>query len=237
MAYKIDGVEYDTIKIRKDGLIAQNESAEEPIKDTVISIINNSEIKFDISEIKYTIDDFLIVLEDGSDFCGEDEEISKENGFYLERRPDGLDSDGNLTQENTHKFRKVLIVAEYGDNSENDFRTEPIFLEIINQNSTEIPENLNIKFNSWDSWAHKFIFNKEHFDNFNEIRELKITLYNRFGHFSPFIINYKIEDDAKDIKFKVLSANIDNRGKISYMLDNIANKKSQIVLAGTKNPC
>lgn len=239
MAYKFGGSEYDTIKITKDGLCTEDLTS---LEGGSITIINNSEIKFDASEIFYVVDDFVIVLENEIEFLQEDKDEASEKykGFFLEHRPE-IGSNNTINYENSIKYRKILIVNEYEDNSEKEFKSEPIFLEIIRYNENgepeEAPDIFKNKFIGWDKWSHKFCFKKDYFDENEVTKELKITLYNRFGHNSPFILNYKVEDDNRDIKFKLLSANIDNRGKISYMLDNIANEKSQIVLAAAKNPC
>lgn len=213
----------DSNEIKK--IIAFNEYPDE------ITVINNEEIEFDFQIIKDFNKD--IFKEDYYSFISESGES---DGYFL------LENDVNnhFVQENhltieqlTSFSQKILVVADYGDGII-EYHSKPL----------ELFDDLSEK---WSTFAHKFNFKKDYFISNNESRKerkMTFTVYTKIGSHKEYNISYTVidpseitNDDAyKKVKFRLLSANLDNNGKISLMLDNIAGEKSKIVLAEIKKP-
>lgn len=194
-----------------------------------ITVINNEEIEFDFQDIDDSNSD--IFKDDYYRFISESVENfeyfvpeNDENAYFVQ--------ENYLTKEQLASFsQKILVVADYGDGII-EYHSKP--LELFDDLSEE-----------WSTFAHKFNFKKDYFINNNEgrkKRKMTFTIYTKIGSQVTYNISYTIidpseitNDDAyKKVKFRLLSANLDNNGKISLMLDNIAGKKSKIVLAEIK---
>lgn len=210
-----------------------NYSDDEIIK---IEVINNEEIEFDFQnanapDIDIPKDDYYYMFISESvesveyfvpeDFIPEDDE----NNYFVQ--------ENYLTQEEIAAFnQKILIVADYGDGVI-EYHSKP--LELFDSSSEK-----------WSTFVHKFNFKKDYFISDNkEInkgqREMTFTVYTKIGSQKKYNISYTVLDPSevvndayKKVKFRLLSANLDNNGKISLMLDNIAGKKSKIILAEIK---
>lgn len=186
------------------------------------NLINNKEIRFNCSingensEQDDSISDnnfdnyFDIILENDDIIILEDDNLINEQ-FVLETYID-KDTFIKLNQS-------ILIIANYGDGVE-EYHTKPLAL-FDNKNS------------KWDSFTHKFNFKKDDFEN-NTNRKMIFTIYSRLGT-APISkeLHYKIIDNSR-VKLRLLNANLDNNGKISFMFDNIADGKSKIILAEIK---
>lgn len=206
-----------------------------------ITVINNEEIEFDFQDIDDSNSD--IFKDDYYRFISESEESeSAESVEYFVPEDFIPEDDENnyfvqenfLTQEEIAAFnQKILIVADYGDGVI-EYHSKP--LELFDSPSEK-----------WSTFVHKFNFKKDYFISDNkEInkgqREMTFTIYTKMGSQVTHNISYTIidpseitnDDTYKKVKFRLLSANLDNNGKISLMLDNIAGKKSKIVLAEIK---
>lgn len=199
-----------------------------------IEVINNEEIEFDFQsindpDIDIAKDEYYymfiseseekyFVLEDfvPEDFVPEDD---KDNHFVQENY---------LTQAEIASFnQKILIVADYGDGVI-EYHSKP--LELFDSASEK-----------WSTFVHKFNFKKDYFIGDNKEREMIFTIYTKIGSQKTYNISYTVLDPSeiandayKKVKFRLLSANLDNNGKISFMLDNIAGTKSKIILAEIK---
>lgn len=181
-------------------------------------IINNKEIKFQCN-----------VDGDNTENSGQD--LDKFFDIILEKNSETIiPEDGDLT----HRFvletyidkdtfkelnQRILIIADYGDGIK-EYHTKPLRL-------------FDDKNNGWDSFTHKFNFKKEAFEN-DELKWMNFTIYSKLGT-EPIIkkLYYKVIDSS-NVKLRLLNANLDNNGKISFMFDNIADKKSKIILAEVK---
>ena len=196
-----------------------------------IIVINNEEIEFDFQVIKDFNKD--IFKEGYYSFISESEES---DGYFLLENDenDHFVQENHLTEDQLTSFsQKILIVADYGDGII-EYHSKP--LELFDDSSEE-----------WSIFAHKFNFKKDYFISNNEEREerkMTFTIYTKIGSHKEYNISYTVIDPSentnvntyKKVKFRLLSANLDNNGKISLMLDNIAGKKSKIVLAEIKKP-
>lgn len=181
-------------------------------------IINNKEIRFQCN-----------VDGDNTENSGQD--LDKFFDIILEKNSETIIlEDGDLT----HRFvletyidkdtfkelnQRILIIADYGDGIK-EYHTKPLGL-------------FDDKNSGWDSFIHKFNFKKEAFEN-DELKWMNFTIYSKLGT-EPINkkLYYKIIDNS-NIKLRLLNANLDNNGKISFMFDNIADKKSKIILAEVK---
>lgn len=210
-----------------------------------IIIINNESITFNFNSLVQLIGDYTIINE---------EKISEDDDmlFINEEGPDEFVLESymskDLTDNNDDNIKKILIVAKFG-NLDTKFYSRPITL-IKSKDESE-----------WDIFTYSFNLNKEQLSVFElSISDdepyydyIKFNIYNKKGDTISYQIKYRIIDrseissyeiitddynevikEKNKVKFRLLSANLDNNGKISFMFDNIASKKSQIVLAEIK---
>lgn len=212
--------------IIKDGSEIKKTIAFENYSDE-IKVINNEEIEFDFQGIDAS--DSSITKDDYYWFISESEE--SDEYFVLENDANThFVQENYLTKEELISFsQKILIVADYGDG-------------IIEYHSKQL-ELFDSASEKWSTFVHKFNFKKDYFIGDNKEREMTFTIYTKIGSQKTYNISYTVLDPSeitndayKKVKFRLLSANLDNNGKISFMLDNIAGKKSKIILAEIKKP-
>ncbi len=211
-----------------------------------IIIINNESISFNFNSLTQLIGDYTIINEEK---INEDDDM-----LFISENDDSeefvLESymSKDLTDDNDDNIKKILIVAKFG-NLDTKFYSRPITLIKSKDES------------AWDIFTYSFNLNKEQLsafelsvsDNEPYYDYIKFNIYNKKGDTISYQIKYRVIDrseissyeiitddynevieEKNKVKFRLLSANLDNNGKISFMFDNIANKKSQIVLAEIK---
>lgn len=186
-----------------------------------IKVINNEEIEFDFQGIDTSDSSitYWFISESGES----DEYFVLENDTNMH-----FVQENYLTEEELISFsQKILIVADYGDGII-EYHSKP--LELFDSASEK-----------WSTFVHKFNFKKDYFIGDNKEREMIFTIYTKIGSQKTYNISYTVLDPSeiandayKKVKFRLLSANLDNNGKISFMLDNIAGTKSKIILAEIK---
>lgn len=209
-----------------------------------IIIINNESISFNFNSLTQLIGDYTIINEekisdDDMLFIGENDSDEFVLESYMPK---------DLTDNDDDNIKKILIVAKFG-NLDTKFYSRPITL-IKSKDESE-----------WDIFTYSFNLNKEQLSAFElsvsddepHYDYIKFNIYNKKGDTISYQIKYRVIDrseissyeiitddynevieEKNKVKFRLLSANLDNNGKISFMFDNIANKKSQIVLAEIK---
>lgn len=102
------------------------------------------------------------------------------------------------------------IVIEYGDG----------IREVINKPIQNNEEN-------WKKFTHYFAF-KDDIEQGN----IEIRVYNLYGEVRTILIKFKLKQltlQEHDIEFRLISANLCNDKKISYVFNNI--NKNQLILA------